>query len=427
MGGMLARILILGSGTLAGLAGVDHPPSTTLTAVALPSPIPARPGYLVPYTDPRHGTRVVRVSDGTAMGVDLSAKTRISHMYAKNQPWNCDGTLLMLDWTYPCQVLNGTTFARLRQISQPSQAIWSHTDPNLTYGRNGNTVVSCTMTTGAVTTLATLSAYSAISIGEGEGNLDNADRWMALYATTTGGARQVAVFDMTAKTITATLAITSPTFNNCTMSQSGNYVVVQWGTSGSGAQRGIEVYDRSLQFQRQIHTSGGGHFDLGYDTAGNEVIVITSPNDRSLIMRRLDTGATTTLLGTTLMGYNIHVSCRNIQDPGWATISEFTGNPDIHYAYTQDVFSVRLDPAATGNAPVRRFAQICHADDVLPADYEHQAHACVSPDGSRAIFASDWRDSTGTVHAYVAQAAPAGNQGPGIAKPATAPVTLTLP
>jgi hypothetical protein len=412
----------------ASLVAVDYPPTTTLTVKALPNPIPALPGYLVPYTDPVHGTQVRRVSDATAMGVDLSAKLRITHMYAKNQPWNCDGTLLMLDYIYPCPVLDGNTYARLRQISQPSQAIWSHSDPLTTFGRNGNKVVSCNMSTGATTTLATLSAYSAISIGDGEGNLDNADKWMALYCTTTGGAKQVAIFDMTSKTITATLAVTSPTFNNCAMSQSGNFVVVQWGTSGSGSQQGIEIYNRSLVFQRQIHTSGGGHFDLGYDTSGNEVIVITNEANRALIMRRLDTGATTTLLGTTLMGYNIHVSCRNTNRPGWAVISEFTGNPDQHFAYTQDVFAVQLDPTATGNAPVQRFAQTYHSDDVLPAAYERQAHAAVSPDGSKVIFASDWRNSAAKVYAYVANAAPPANLAPTIGAAASAsPATLTMP
>ena len=49
------------------------------------------------------------------------------------------------------------------------------------------------------------------------------------------------------------------------MSPSGQYVVVNRGT--------YEVYDRQMNFLRSLNVYAGGHADMGYDTAGNEVMV----------------------------------------------------------------------------------------------------------------------------------------------------------
>lgn len=56
------------------------------------------------------------------------------------------------------------------------------------------------------------------------------------------------------------------------ISPRGNYIVVAWGTDpGVGRYRGIEVYDKNWNFQRQIYP-GIIHWEVGVDAFGEEVV-----------------------------------------------------------------------------------------------------------------------------------------------------------
>src|SRR5262249_2898145 len=109
---------------------VSYPPDTTLTQVQIPTV--AMPQYLSPIIDPTFGTAITRIADQAAFGV---ADKYIRHNYAKNQPWNSDGSLVLLGYpVYPAPVLDGRTYQLLRWIYVPSWVVWSNTDPNKTYG-----------------------------------------------------------------------------------------------------------------------------------------------------------------------------------------------------------------------------------------------------------------------------------------------------
>src|SRR5258706_863226 len=85
-------------------AASAYPPDTKLSSVIVPSVL--RPAYLAPITDPTFGTQITRISDQTAFNDTYKA---IRHNYAKNQPWNSDGTLILLSYEYDAHVLNGST------------------------------------------------------------------------------------------------------------------------------------------------------------------------------------------------------------------------------------------------------------------------------------------------------------------------------
>jgi len=77
-------------------------------------------------------------------------------------------------------------------------------------------------------------------------------------------------------------------------------------------------------------------------------------------MVRLCDGLTTELLSREIMGYNIHVFCRNIDRSGWAYISQFAKDlaSDGPKAFYQTVFAVKLDTSKT----VMRFAHEQHSE-----------------------------------------------------------------
>jgi pectate lyase len=395
---------------------VDYPPDRTLDVTVMP--VLGRPGYLSPITDPVFNTTVIRVSD---QGAPFnSSQQRLSQIYAKNQPWNSDGTRVMLNWSYPAAVLDGTTFAFRRWVNQPSESMWLNTDPRYTIGVSGNSLVRLEVDADITSTLKVFSEYDSITLGDYEGNLSRDDKWMAMIGKK-GANREIFVYDMVNQVVTARLNFGNGTINNTAMSQSGNYVTVQWGVDGSGNRQGIEVFDRSLNRLRQVSVRGGTHHDLGYDANGQEVIVVTSDTSAALNMRRLSDGVTTELIPAEKMSYNIHISCRNINRPGWAYISEFRGDVDVVRANTQLVMAVKLD----GSGTVENFAHE-HRSDVYA--YERAAMAVPNRDGSKVMFASDWGDGSAPIYAYVAyQPQPVQNAAPTIALSAPSTATVANP
>jgi hypothetical protein len=79
----------------AALPAPLYPPDTRLTPIPTPRNV-ERPPYLNPILETSLGTTITRISDRSAF--DQPGATSIRHANAKNQPWNADGSLLMLDY-----------------------------------------------------------------------------------------------------------------------------------------------------------------------------------------------------------------------------------------------------------------------------------------------------------------------------------------
>ena len=145
-----------------------YPPDSTLRYVATPSI--AKPALLSPIADPNFGTKIERISNSGR------------HAYSRVQPWNSDGSLLLLGYSYPAPLYDGRTYAFLKNVYQPAYATWSNTSPNILYGTYGSTnqFVRMDVSTGATTVLRTFTNYSTISLGDGEGYLSDDDHYVVL-------------------------------------------------------------------------------------------------------------------------------------------------------------------------------------------------------------------------------------------------------
>jgi hypothetical protein len=374
-----------------------YPPDTKLTITTMPNV--AQPAYLSQVTDSTFGTHITRIADDDAID---PGQTVIRHIYAKNSPWNADGSLVKLDFTFPAYLLDDT-YHFLTRFKTPSQGLWSTKDPNKMWCRiyNGsipNQLGYYDLAADRFTVLHTFSEFDEIDLGEGEGNVSNDDRYVALVGTK-GSTKQIVVWDLLANSEVSRLDISNVTgtsLDNVSVSQSGNYVVMQWsGAFGYGRYQGVELYTRNLQFLRQLSPRDGSHQDQCYDPSGNEVLVIVNDTSSALIARRFSDGATTTLLDASLSSWMIHVSCRNIDRPGWVYISQFS--PDlIAKADDQKVFALKID----GSQTVEVFGFTHFSPN---ASYERTPMAVPNRDGSKVLFASDWGNPTGPVYSYVAQ------------------------
>lgn len=393
--------LMMVSMSLGSLWGQVYPPNGILSVQILATN--AQPSYLVPITDPVYGTRVTRVSDQAAF---TSTAQRLAHAYAKNQPWNCDGTLIKLDYIYPCVILDAKTYRLLRRIHHPGYAVWSNLDPNLTYGISINNFVSCNMTIDwTYTTLHAFPEYDKVDFGSGEGNLSDDDRYVVLTGHK-GSTVELLVYDIKNNIIVSRTSLPMVAIDYATISPSGNYVIINFDAQPSIGQpparyQGMEVYDRNMNFLRNVSSRGGTHADYGYDMAGHEVIICRADQEvgvthHGLVMVELGTGIKTSVLADSTMGWGFHVSCRNINRRGWAYVSQF-GETYSTRPYYQKVFALKLD----GSQTVEVFAQEHHS---TVDEYNRCAMAVPNRDGTKVMWASDWGNTTtnAPVCAYVA-------------------------
>jgi hypothetical protein len=356
--------------------GDGYPANSSLTAAALATV--SRPGYLAPVTDPTWGTTVTRVSSTAG----------VRQAYARISVWNSDQTRILLGYTYPGRMLDGTTYADLGSFSQIDHAIWSNTDPNKLFGPWANVLYSQNATTGALTALHTFSGYTSIDMGGGDGAIDDTDTYVALIGST-GSAYHLITYNIAANTIVADIPIAGNP-GATQISRKGNYVVLNWG-DGTGVNQGLERYTRDLTSRIQL-SPYARHGDNALDAAGNEIFVTCSPDVSSY---RLSSGAKTLLLsGPNAFEYG-HVSGRNINRPGWAYLSVYDTVTPAGRPGNDQVVAVKTD----GSGTVEVFAFANNRTNGSP--YAGQPQAVPSRDGTRVLFASEW-GGTG-IYAYVAQ------------------------
>lgn len=396
---LIALSLFIFAPTLAS-AIPAYPPDTVYNG---PQSVPtvARPGYKQSFIDPVFGTKVTRITDNSMGGSEWNWQVT----YSKTPVWNSDMSKLMLG--YGAFILDATTYNVIRSMGLHDEARWSTVDPNIIFyingdGNNGNQFRKLNVTTGVDTLIRTFPQN--IQIGPGEGNLSIGDRWVVL----THGGTSATLYDIQNDVVVATRNIANDgavvAVDWISMSQSGNYIVVE---GGFDTAFGVRVYDRAnfgnLSIPPRRITETLSHADLGFDAAGNEVFV---KNCAPMLQARLDNGVETNYLP----GFNDcgHVSTRNHDRPGWVLVSGYGTSG-------AEVFSVKLD----GTRTVQRFAHVRSTGD----DYLSQPKAAISPDGSKVIWNSDWGNSSGTVYTYVAEM-PGGTSSD--TTPPTSPGTPTI-
>ena len=327
-----------------------------------------------------------------------------THEYAKTQVWNADQSLFrILSW----RILDATTYQEVQSLTgdiYPSY--WSNTNPDLiwSFKENGD-IKKYTVSTSSTETVANLAGYVYVKLGPGEGNIDKNDHYVALVGKKANGDLDVIVYDLqnlqivTIKTFVGAWDDGEASFPKyidwVSVSQSGDYVVIMWNhntATDDGVNQyiengnlhyGVEVYNTTdMQYQHRI-TRYGNHGDLGYAVDGSEVLVqfYGQNNGGNLYMHKLDGSASNIVLATdadfdTNYGGGGHVSCRNINRPGWAYVTLSTPEQ------SGQIVAVKLDETAT----FEHFGHHFSSD----TSYDQSAMAVASPDGKKICFKSDF-------------------------------------
>lgn len=325
-----------------------------------------------------------------------------THEYAKTQVWNADQTLFRLrSW----KILDATTFQELQSLSgniYPSY--WSNTNPDLIWNFNENgDVKKHFISTNTTTTVANIAGYEFVQLGPGEGNIDKNDHYVALVGKKINGDLDVIIFDLQTLQIAHTKTFTGAWGNGglgfpeyidwISVSQSGDYVVIMWNhntTSSNNpymengnAHYGVEVFNTlDMQYQNRIITYGN-HGDLGYAQDGDEVLVqFYGLSNGTIYMHKLDGSGSTALNTHADFGVAGHISCRNINRPGWAYVTHSLP------AQSGQIVAVKLDDSGLVEHYGHHFSSA--------TSYEQAAMAVSSPNGDKVCFKSDFGTSPNT-------------------------------
>ncbi|NCU03568.1 MAG: hypothetical protein GXC73_06225 [Chitinophagaceae bacterium] len=369
-----------------------------------PAPQLAKPGYLQTVLDPVFGTKITRIAGdpGTALPNITGAvwaSQQLRHNYSKIQPWNADQSMIFLNRHSPNLWLDGNTYQVLFTRNKPgSHLLWSHTEPRIMYhtGSTGNNQLGkWDVVSNISTELIDLRAYSNCTFGEGEGNFNQDGTKVMIYGKRNSDNKQVMfITDVVNKTKGTDIEITD--MDNCTMSPSGNYIVVGFGNDEIKV---IRVSD-AVTLWSDNRYGLPSHFDVQVDQNNDEVIVgvgKTSPYNGHVIKRKVSDGTITTLVNK---GYASHTSGRNIGRPGWVYVTYANLSTNAAYLpYINEIVAVKLDGSRVerlGNIRVDKSLFTNSSDQYLA-----EAHGCPSPDGKRVIFASDWNKGDFPVQAYV--------------------------
>jgi len=356
------------------------------------------PEYLVPFTDAMFGTSVVKVTNpnNPVPGLNITWGSVAVHHYSIDQAWNADQTLLMMGkGTSGKLFLDGSTYTPLMNLKSPGDVRWHHTQPDLMVFLGAKGVGYWNVRTNTTEVLNALSGYTGANFGENKGNLSDDGTMVAITATRSDGKKVVFAYNLVTGMKYSDIDMSAwYAVGWTTISPKGTYIVTySQRTRTSTNERLIFTLDGQL-LQDWTEYERPGHGDFMVDSNGYELAVGRSKFDAyRLITRRLVDGRNTNISARCKAS---HTSARNLLDPGWVFGSFVSGalkSGDL--PCSNEITAVSTD----GTQTLRRLAQHNSVDN----GYDTEPHGCPSPDGKRAVFASNWGNKTGPVAAYVAE------------------------
>ena len=365
--------------------GGAYPPDTTLTYVAVNAQ--ARPGYLQEITDATWGTKVRRITD-----VHMRRNA-----YPKQMSWNKDGSRIFLGYGF--RFLDAAYNDLGQHATGVEYPVWSNVNADWMYGCSDgqNVLRRFSVASNIWTTRHVFAGYGHISLGDYEGNISADDTRIALTYNTLAnqtGTWGVVIYDPVADAVISSLAIGTGSAshpNNCNISRSGAYVMVQHGASGSGANQGTRLYNAADMSHIRLITADRAHGDMARDASGADIYVHMS--DGLCRSHKCSDGTNLTLLDSpnSLIG---HVSGQAIDRLGWVYVSStvVSTNPGF-----DQIVAVKTDGSKT--VEVFGSAHTAHAG----ATYESSPFAVPNRDGTKVMWGGDWNGNPATqIYCFVA-------------------------
>ena len=383
-------------------------PAVTLTP--FPQVNSARPAKGVPFTDPKTGARVIRITDAAQGSVVIPA-------YSTVPAWNADESLLILYATGKGHLLfNGRTYAFIRELdinpADVEQFYWSSTDPDVLYyvdsreasGSSVRHLVRYRVSSNSTEVVKDWSAEFGATKGYNAVRSGNDPLYTSTDNTRFGQGGRLNRNGPNGASLFDGFIFNAATGQRSPLMQLEG-IVPQPSPSGRWAivprANGVDVLNQdTLARVRTLPVSGEEHGDLVTNGAGQDVwasIQFDGPSGSgTLITANLDTGAVKTIVGEANgFGYppnGTHISGRAVKAPGWVAVDVIGSSNSQLLA--RSIFLANIDTGAK--------CYVAHHHSTS-GDYWAEPHVVMSPSGTRVLFGSDWGGNGSQVDTYVVE------------------------
>jgi len=365
-----------------------YPPSSTLTKRLTDQTI-LRPELNSPTYDPVFNTTINLVNKSD----------KYISSYPKVQTWSLDMNLLRIGYRLYDNDLTESSLTK--GIKNPYSTLcsplgdyfrWSNQNSNSFFVLNSSkqfiagSIMHKNIDCSQILFDFKEHGYEYVEMGPNEGNIDNNDEYVTFVVKEyNDDTLYILLFDISEEKV----VWVNPFFEGkwvkkhhwevetldwVSVSQSGKYILIN-------TPNAMYHYDINFKNQTKLEYnwhgkqySEGGHGDFCYDTQDQELFVqniggagvysfnLEKPSENGKVLLNSPYGGG-------------HISCRNIQRPGWAYITR----EEEGY---KEVFALKLDNNTTPN--VQEFSQ-------THAKYGHEeSYGAPCPDGTEVIFNSHW-------------------------------------
>jgi len=383
------------------------PPTAPITDNSIKSMLSVpQPALLAGFSDPAFGTFIRRITDASSQYSDQVAKP----VYSTIPTWNSDESKMIVWVTSGSQsgfaLLNGQTYAYIKMLSLPGildieHFMWSATDPDIIFYdyASGSTkqLRKMHISTSQVDVVFT---HPASTGNVGFGGDPKYSSWNNnIFGFFDEGTNK-------AFTRNVTTGVESPRYTAdvaADISPSGAYYVI----SVAGVATAYRTSDNTVVRTLASNWSEHGCFTQLSD--GRDVWVSaqydnTVTGNGNVIVEYIDTGEIYTLLGESNgYGYpsaSTHISGLAFNRKGWVAAS-IVGNINQAGLLQNEIVMCNLN--------TRTYQRVAHMH-TLGNNNSHfifaEAHANISPSGTRIAFASDW-GSNADVNTFVVELPPA--------------------
>lgn len=365
----------------------------------------ARPAKGQAITDPNFHTQLLRVTDKDADGYSGAG---IQNEYAKCDPENCAGTLLILRGNDAAYYLyDPSTYEPIRQLTvfntcgQEPEPRWDPVDPLVFYYVCNTELRSYNVDTDVSATVHDFApdfpdAAYVLTKAEGDASLDRR-YWAFLVEDSSWNLLAVAVYDRTAD---AVVGQKSSDFREgldwVGMSMSGQWCALGW--DAYVAPLTTTIVSRDFSQVTELPDGSTGHGDFALTAEGRDVYVYQNTRTDYLAMADLETGAETPLVPIPFdvnPDIGLHVSGNADQTPGWVLISTYGSQnppPDSSHSWLDTqllMVELKANPRIWRIAHTHSYTSLDYLDE---KNYFAEAFATINSTGTRIYFGSNWGD-----------------------------------
>jgi hypothetical protein len=353
------------------------------------------------YKDGNFHTSITRITDVSADGIEDPG---ISNEYAKTDPENSDGSLLVLRGNWGTwYIYDAKTFERLERL--PDDMIdapeleprWDPDDPGIFYYLYRSELRSYDTDTRESTTIHDFSsnypeAANITTGSEGDASLDRRF-WAFILQNDDNEPIGVAVYDKDTDRVIGRRESFPDSINFVSMDMSGRHCIIGYDSIP------YQILPRDLAGDGvSLPEGAAGHGDAARTADGRDVLVYQNVATDAIAMADLDTGQETPLVAIPFevnTDIGLHVSGNSAAAPGWVLVSTYGSKespPGEERSWMDEqlfMLELKENSRVWRLADTHSYTSLDYTGDKV---YFAEAFAAINTSGTRVYFASNWGD-----------------------------------